>query len=123
MTQFDRLNRDVLNTLKPYLGKEIDRAIIEGMTSSRRYSYLTWFSRTVSIVMGIGVIDILMMCMREKELVGAWVALLLGAPCTITVALIAEYAQSEQEKIDIANQSQQLRLTVELLEKAKKLQT
>lgn len=121
MTQFDRLNRDVLNTLKPYLGKEIDRAIIEGMTSSRRYSYLIWLSRVVSVVMGVGVIDIVMGCLREKELAGAFFVLLIGAPSTIAVSLIAEYVQSEQEKTDIANQEHRLRLTLELLEKARKL--
>lgn len=118
-TQFDRLNRDILNTLKPYLGKEIDRAIIEGMTLSRKYSYLTWFSRAISIGVSLGVIAVTMESVREKELVGAFLALMIGAPFALGISLIADYADIVREESDIANQGRRLRLTLDLLERAK----
>ena len=118
-THFDLLNRDILNSLKPYLGKELDHAIIEGMTPSWEYSFLTWFARAMSIGVSLTVMDITRACLREKELVGAFLSLMIGVPCAISISSYAEYFEDERKRINILNQERRLRLTLELLEKAK----
>ena len=77
-THFDLLNRDLLNTLKPYLGKdrEVDRFVIDQMTSTK-HSFTMWVGRAITIGVFAGITTIIVGHLNRSEREGMLVLLYL----------------------------------------------
>ncbi len=121
-THFDRLNRDLLNTLKPYLGKdrEVDHFVIDQMTSPR-HSFTMWVGRAITIGIFAGVTSIVVGHFNRNEREHACAALLMGVPCVALTLYLTESMHVDEERAIMAMQEARIKTTLKLLEQSKHL--